>query len=96
MNCSPYLVKFGEQADAGTGEFAKYANAQITTTWKRFEVLFADAKQDPTNPGFKPTPDKLDTTRLLGMAIQVNADFSTNPPTANNFELWIDDVQFIR
>jgi hypothetical protein len=96
MNCSPYLVKLGESADAGTGDFAKYATAQINTTWKRFEILFADTKQDSTNPGFKPTPDKLDTTRLLGMAIQVNADFSTMPPTANNFELWIDDIQFIR
>jgi hypothetical protein len=96
MNCSPYLVKFGDPADAGAGEFAKYSNVQIDTGWKRFEVLFADTKQDPTNPGYKPTPDKLDVTRLLGMAIQINADFSTTPPTANNFELWIDDVQFIR
>lgn len=94
MNCSPYLVKFGEPT--ATTVFPKYSAAQIDTTWRRFEVLFEDTKQDPTNPGFIPTPNKLDVTRLLGMAIQVNADFSTMPPTANNFELWIDDVQFIR
>ncbi len=96
MNCSPYLVKFAESADAGMIEFPKYAKSQIDTTWRRFEVLFADTKQDTTNPGFVPTPDQLDVTRLLGMAIQVNADFSTTPPTANDFELWIDDVQFVR
>lgn len=94
MNCSPYLVKFGEPA--ATTVFPKYSNAQIDSTWRRFEVLFADTKQDPTNPGFIPTPDKLDVTRMLGMAIQVNADFSKTPPAANDFELWIDDVQFIR
>jgi len=96
MNCSPYLVRFGDPADAGAGEFAKYSNTQINSTWKRFEVLFADTRQDPNNPGYKPTPDKLDTTRLLGMAIQVNADFTTTPVSANNFELWIDDLEFLK
>jgi hypothetical protein len=96
LNCSPYLVKFAEPTDAGAIQFPKYTHTQITTTWKRFEVLFADTQQDLTNAGYKPTPDKLDVTRLLGMAIQVNADFSTTPPTANDFEVWIDDVQFIK
>jgi hypothetical protein len=96
QNCSPYLVKFGVAAGTGTTDFSKYTNAQINPTWKRFEVLFADTKQDSDNPGFKPTPDSLDVAHLLGMAIQVNANFGTTPPTANDFELWIDDVQFIR
>jgi hypothetical protein len=96
MNCSPYLVKLAEVTEGGTGDFAKYSNAQINTTWKRFEVLFADTKQDTGNPGYKPTPDRLDTTRLLGMAIQVNANFGTTPVSANDFELWIDDLQFLR
>jgi hypothetical protein len=95
-NCSPYLVKFGVAADAGTTDFSKYANDQIDMTWRRFEILFADTKQDADNPGLVPADDKLDVAHLLGMAIQVNADFSTTPPTANDFELWIDDVQFIR
>jgi hypothetical protein len=96
MNCSPYLVKFAEVPDAGTIQFPKYMTAQIDTTWKRFVVLFADTKQDADNPGYVPTPDRLDTTKLLGMAIQVNANFSTTPATANDFELWIDDAQFVR
>jgi hypothetical protein len=96
MNCSPYLVRLGEPVDGGTAGFEKYANVTIDTTWRRIEILFADTKQDPTNPGYKPTPDQLDVKRLLGMAIQVNANFGTVPPSANNFELWIDDVQFVR
>jgi hypothetical protein len=31
------------------------------------------------------------------MAIQVNADFSNGtPPTPRDFEIWVDDVWFIK
>jgi hypothetical protein len=30
------------------------------------------------------------------MAIQVNADYSSGSAQARNFEIWIDDVSFIR
>jgi hypothetical protein len=95
-NCSPYLVKFGEEPTDGGLLFPNYASSKIDTTWKRFEVLFADTRQDPGNPGLKPPGDKLDVANLLGMAVQVNANYSTTPQTANDFEIWIDDVQFIK
>ena len=89
-NCSPYLVKLGDPL------FSSYADSQIDTTWKRFDVLFTDTVQDPYNAGFHTAEDKLDTKHLTGFAIQVNADFSTNPPTPNDFEIWVDDVNFIK
>lgn len=89
-NCSPYIVKLGAAGDAA------YANAQIGTSWSKLEIFFADAKQDTFNKGYKPTPDKLDAAHLLGFAIQINADFSMYPVAANDFEIWIDDVRFIR
>jgi hypothetical protein len=89
-NCSPYLVKFGDPT------FAPYQSSQIDTTWKRFDVFFADTLQDQYNPGFHTAADKVDTKHLTGFAIQANADFSTSPPTPNDFEIWIDDVNFIR
>jgi hypothetical protein len=89
-NCSPYLVKF---ADA---QFPAYQDSQIDTTWKRFDILFADTLQDQYNVGFHTAEDKLDTKHLTGFSIQVNADFSTNPPTPNDFEIWVDDVNFIK
>lgn len=88
-NCSPYLVKFGDAT------YPAYQNSQIDTTWKRFDVLFADTMQDQYNPGFHTAANKLDTKHLTGFAIQVNADFSTSPPTPNDFEIWVDDVNFI-
>jgi hypothetical protein len=99
LNCSPYLVKFGYgyAGDATVAtDFPAYANYEIDATWKRFEILFADTKQDRYNPGLKPPGDKLDLSQLTGMSIQANSDQSTMPPTANNFEIWIDDVTFIR
>jgi hypothetical protein len=97
QNCSPFLVKFGEDA----AYFPNYQTYKIDTTWKRFDVYFADTRQDQYNKGFHAAADavnqsNLDTAHLTGMAIQVNADFSTNPPTANDFEIWIDDVYFIK
>jgi len=90
-NCSPYLVQFGVPA------FPNYVNATIDTTWRRFEVLFADAKQDPGNAGWTiPPGDKLVVSQLTGMAIQVNADYSSGSAKANDFEIWIDDVEFIK
>lgn len=99
-NCSPYVVKFGDMPppDAGATRFPGYVNAQIDTTWKRFEVLFVDTRQDPGNPGLKSPGDVLQVSQLMGMAIQVNADYNTDPPNvlANDFEIWIDDVAFIK
>jgi hypothetical protein len=89
-NCSPYLVKFGDSA------FPDYMSSQIDTTWKRFDIYFKDTAQDQYNVGFHTVEDKVDTKHLTGMAIQVNADFSTSPPTLNDYEIWVDDVYFIR
>ena len=36
----------------------------------------------------------LAVSQITGMAIQVNTDHSTVPPTATNWELWLDDVSF--
>jgi hypothetical protein len=90
-NCSPYLVKFGEATD-----FPGYAAASIDATWRPFYVLFADTKQDKNNAGFHRAVDKVDVQHLTGMAIQVNADYSSGTAAANDFELWIDDVHFIK
>jgi len=90
VKCSPYLVKFGDSA------FPSYQTYQIDTTWKRFDVMFADTLQDQYNKGFHTPADKLDTAHITSMAIQVNADFSTSPPTPNDYEIWVDDVNFIK
>jgi hypothetical protein len=69
---------------------------QVDTTWKRFDVLFADTQQDMYNAGFHTDANQLDTKHLTGMAIQVNAKYSAaGVASANDFELWIDDVNFI-
>jgi hypothetical protein len=96
-NCSPFLVKFGEDA----AYFPAYQNSQIDTTWKRFDVLFADTRQDQYNKGFHAAADpinesNLDVAHLTGFSLQVNADFSTSPPTPQDFEIWVDDFYFIR
>jgi hypothetical protein len=89
-NCSPYLVKFGDT------QFPNYMALQVDTTWKRFDVLFADTQQDMYNAGFHTDANQLDTKHLTGMAIQVNAKYSAaGVASANDFELWIDDVNFI-
>jgi hypothetical protein len=89
-NCSPYLVKFGD------AKFPNYVDSKIGTDWKRFDILFADTQQDQYNPGFHTDADKVDVQHLTSMAIQVNADYSTGKAVANDFELSIDDVNFIR
>ena len=95
-NCSPYIVKLAASPTQDMN-YPKYVNTKIDTTWKRFDVLFADAKQDKDCTGYNPV-SMLDLKHLVGFAIQVNADFSAYPPTirANDFEFWIDDVRFIR
>ena len=96
--CSPYLVKFGYgyETDANVAaDYPAYARYKLDTTWKRFEVLFADTKQDRYNLGQKDPGDKLNLAQLTGMSIQANSDQSTVPPTANDWEIWIDDVTFI-
>jgi hypothetical protein len=90
-NCSPYLVKFGDAAN-----FPDYVDYQIDTEWKRFDILFEHTQQDQYNPGFHTEADKVDLQHLTGMGIQVNANFSTTPTTPNDFELWIDDVYFMK
>src|SRR5262249_54557319 len=96
-NCSPYIVKFGYgNVPADIADYPRYGDYKLDVAWKRFEVLFADTKQDKYNPGKKSPGDKLDVAHLIGMAIQVNADFSTMPPTSNDFDIWIDDVTFVR
>jgi hypothetical protein len=107
-NCSPYLVKFGEGhsnrdggasdagTDAGAIEFPSYVDYQIDTTWKRFDVLFADTRQDKDNLGQGSPSLMLDVAHLTSMAIQVNAIHNADSTvTANDFSLWIDDVNFL-
>ncbi len=97
QNCSPYLVQFGRKGDGGAAvAFTKYMDMQIGTTWKRYEVAFADTRQDPGNPGYHTTDDKLDTSHLTAMAIQVNVNYDVMPKAARDFEIWIDDVMFVR
>jgi hypothetical protein len=91
--CSPYIVKLSSTSD--DPNYPKYMTTQIDTTWKRFDILFADAKQDKYCSGYNPVM-MLDLKHLVGFAIQVNADFTVMPTAPNNFELWIDDVRFIR
>jgi hypothetical protein len=96
-NCSPYLVQFGRKGDAAADVlFSGYANYQLDTTWKRFQVLFVDTKQDPGNGGYHPPGDRLTVDKLTAMAIQINADYSTGLPQARDFEIWLDDVTFIK
>jgi hypothetical protein len=100
-NCSPYLVKFGygymgEALTPVMADFPKFIGTQIDSTWRRFEILFTDMKQDSTNPG-QPSPNNmLKVDQITSMAIQVNTDHSTSPPTPTNWEMWLDDVSFIR
>jgi hypothetical protein len=91
-NCSPYIVKLDD------GAFPKYAGVTIGQKWKQYKIYFADTQQDQYNAGYHRDPpnDKLDVQHLLGFAIQVNANYMTMPQTANNFEMWIDDVEFMR
>jgi hypothetical protein len=96
-NCSPYLVQFGRKGDAAADVlFSGYSNHQIDTTWKRFQVLFVDTRQDPGNGGYHTPADKLTVDKLTAMAIQINADYSTGVARANDFDIWLDDVHFLR
>jgi hypothetical protein len=96
-NCSPYLVQFGRKGDAAADVlFSGYSSYQLDTTWKRFQVLFVDTRQDPGNGGYHTAADRLTVDKLTAMAIQVNADYSTGLPQARDFEIWLDDVSFIK
>lgn len=91
FNCSPYLVKLGNP------DFPAYENMQIDTEWKRFDIMFADTLQDKYNQGYhRPDADYIDTQHLTAMAIQVNATYVAGQPEPNDFEIWIDDVNFIQ
>jgi hypothetical protein len=91
-NCSPYLVKFGDGLFSSTIQ-----GYRIDTEWKRFDILFADTQPDQYNlPGSLVGKPKLEVAHLTAMAIQVNAIYVGGKPTANDFELWVDDVNFIK
>jgi hypothetical protein len=90
LNCSPYLVKFGDS------DFPAYKNYQIDTTWKRFDILFADSQQDFYNPGFHTAEDKLDSKHLTSITIQVSTLYVNDSAVPNDFEIWLDDVYFIK
>ena len=101
LNCSPYLMKFGygymgEALTPVMEDFPKFISTQIDTTWRRFEILFDDMKQDSTNPGRQSPGNHLLVTQTTGIRIQVNTDHSTSPPTPTNWELWLDDVSFVK
>jgi hypothetical protein len=90
-------VQFGRKGDASADVlFAGYASFQIDTTWKRFQVLFVDTKQDPGNGGYHTAADRLTVDKLTAMAIQINPDYSTGSAQARDFEIWLDDVTFIK
>ena len=94
-------VKFGygymsEALTPVMEDFPKFITTQIDSTWRRFEILFADMKEDKTNPGRIFEGNMLATAQITGMAIQVNTDHSTSPPMPTNWEMWLDDVGFIR
>lgn len=93
-NCSPFLVKLGDP------DYPNYMDMKIDTTWRRFDIMFADTKQDKNNPpGYLlPAPDHIDLQHLTAMAIQVNAlhDDATMAVIANDFEIWVDDMYFLR
>jgi hypothetical protein len=96
-NCSPFLVQFGKKGDAAADMvFAGYANFQLTPTWQRFQILFVDTKQDPGNGGYKPPANRLTVDKLTAMAIQVNADYTSGAAAARDFDIWLDDVSFIK
>jgi len=76
--------------------WARMALSFAGPTWKRFEILFVYTRQDPGNLGYKPPGDRLSADKLTAMAIQINADYSTGSARARDFEIWIDDVTFIR
>ena len=101
-NCSPYLVKFGygymgEALTPVMEDYPKFINTQIDTTWRRFEILFADMKQDRTNPG-KPVAGQQAGGRRRSPAWRSRSTPTTAPtrrrPT--NWEMWLDDVSFIK
>lgn len=92
-NCSPYLVKFEDS------DFPNYKDTKIGTAWKRFDVMFADTQQDKNNVAgyLLPAIGHLDLQHLTAMAIQVNAIHnSDNSVSPNDFDIWIDDVNFIK
>lgn len=92
-NCSPFLVKFGD------ADFPHYKDTKIDTTWRRFDVMFADTQQDKNNVAgyLLPVIGHVDLEHLTAMAVQVNAIHNADSSvSANDFDIWIDDVNFIK
>lgn len=73
-NCSPYGATIGD--------------GLIDTTWRRFEVHFADMKQDPLNPGQQSPGNVVDSSRLTTIVFRVGP--------GQNWEMWVDDVTMVR
>jgi hypothetical protein len=97
QNCSPYLIQFAKKGDAGAAvSFMKYMDTPIDTTWRRIEVAFADTRQDPGNLGYKGPGDKLTVDKITSMALQVNPNYDVMPKMMRDFEIWIDDVAFVK
>jgi hypothetical protein len=91
FNCSPYLVKLDFD------DFPNYLGKRIGTEWQRFDIMFADTLQDKYNLGYhRPNADRIDTEHLTAMAIQVNAIYENGQPKPNDFEIWVDDIYFIK
>jgi hypothetical protein len=93
INCSPYLVKLGSDV------FPAYKDMKFDTTWRQFNIMFADTQQDMDNkPGYLlPAIGHLDLQHLTAFAVQVNAIHNDDMTvTANDFEIWLDDIAFIK
>lgn len=60
-------------------------NVPIDTQWRRYNVLFDDTM---TDGGGTPNPEKLSTEGLIAMHFRASAGI--------NYDLWIDDVAFLR
>jgi hypothetical protein len=92
INCSPFLVKFGDD------NFPAYKDLKFDTTWRQFTIMFADTQQDKDNkPGYLlPEIGHVDLQHLTAFAIQINAHHDGDTVTANDFEIWVDDIYFIK
>jgi hypothetical protein len=76
----------------GTGNQACYdhfgAFAQLTTTWKAFPVKFSELTQLGT--GYHPADGKLKADKLYAV------EWALPGGAAKTYEIWIDDVEFIK
>jgi hypothetical protein len=59
---------------------------QVSEEWTRFEIAFADLKQEPD--WGNPRPAAVDASKLYGVQWQVIG-------RASDYDIWIDDVSFL-